>query len=107
MYVNEVTDNCDPSIDIPNAFSPNGDGFNDNLVIVGAAIVGIDIIIYNRWGEIVFRSDDVGIVNNPAFGWDGRLNGVEQEMGTYVYQLSATGGSGTTVQLQGNITLVR
>jgi len=107
VYVNEVIDNCDPIIDIPNAFSPNGDGFNDNLVIVGAAIVGIDIIIYNRWGEIVFRSDDVGIVNNPAFGWDGRLNGVEQEMGTYVYQLSATGGSGTTVQLQGNITLVR
>jgi len=107
IYVNEVIDNCDPIIDIPNAFSPNGDGFNDNLVIVGAAIVGFEIRIYNRWGELVYQSNDVGVINNPALGWDGKLNNEDQEMGAYVYQLSATGGSGKTIQLQGNITLVR
>lgn len=107
IYVNEVIDNCDPIIDIPNAFSPNGDGFNDNLVIVGAAIVGFEIRIYNRWGELVYQSTDVGVINNAGLGWDGKLNNEDQEMGTYVYQLSATGGSGKTIQLQGNITLVR
>ena len=107
IYVNEVIDNCDPIIDIPNAFSPNGDGFNDNLIIVGAAIVGFEIRIYNRWGELVYQSTDVGVINNAGLGWDGKLNNEDQEMGTYVYQLSATGGSGKTIQLQGNITLVR
>jgi len=107
FFVNEVIDNCDPIIDIPSAFSPNSDGTNDNLVVYGAAIIDFEMRIYNRWGELVYVTDDVSSINNPDMGWNGKIGNEDQEMGTYVYQLSATGGSGVTVQLQGNITLVR
>lgn len=107
FLVNEVIDNCDPIINIPTAFSPNGDGTNDNLVVIGAAVIDFEIFIFNRWGEVVFYSDNAGILNNPALCWDGTYKGVDQEMGSYVYQLFATGGNGSKIQLQGNITLVR
>ncbi|MEZ5013000.1 MAG: gliding motility-associated C-terminal domain-containing protein [Chitinophagales bacterium] len=107
FHVEEVIDNCDPIINVPNAFSPNGDGFNDNLLITGAAIVDFEIQIFNRWGEMVFQSSDLNILNNASLGWDGRYKNEDQEMGSYVYYIYATGGSGKTVSLQGNITLVR
>ena len=107
FMVNEVIDNCAAIIDVPSAFSPNGDGVNDNLMIFGSAVVDFEIQIYNRWGEIVYSSTDLNVLNNSGMGWDGKLNGVDQEMGTYVYQISATGGNDVTVHLQGNVTLVR
>lgn len=107
ILVNEVIENCAPIVNIPNAFSPNGDGFNDFLVIYGSAVVDIEVQIYNRWGELIYFSDDLGIVNSSDLGWDGMYKGEPLEMGTYVYYVSATGGNGQTVALQGNITLVR
>ena len=105
--VTEIIADCDPIINIPNAFSPNGDGVNDNLMIFGAAITEFHISIFNRWGEVVYQSDDPGILNDPAMGWDGKYKGQTQVMGTYVYVVSATGGSGKTITLQGNVTLIR
>jgi gliding motility-associated-like protein len=107
FLVNEVIDVCDPIVDIPTAFSPNGDGINDFLLIIGSAVVDFEISVYNRWGEQVYFSDNAGIINNQEMCWDGTYKGVAQEMGSYVYVLSATGGNGNTIQLQGNITLVR
>jgi len=107
FLVNEVIDDCDPIINIPNAFSPNGDGVNDYLLIIGAAVIDFEIIIYNRWGEIIYQSDDLNILNSSDLGWDGTYKGQDQEMGTYVYMINATGGNGKKIILQGNITLVR
>ncbi len=107
FLVNEVIDVCDPIINIPNAFSPNGDGVNDFLIILGAAVVDFNIIIYNRWGEVVFDSDDLAILNNGSLGWNGKYKNEDQEMGTYIYVIQATGGNGIEIKLQGNVTLVR
>ncbi|MBK7038712.1 MAG: gliding motility-associated C-terminal domain-containing protein [Bacteroidetes bacterium] len=49
--MNEVIDVCDPIVDIPTAFSPNGDGINDFLLIIGSAVVDFEIRIYNSLGK--------------------------------------------------------
>jgi len=90
-----------PLIDIPNAFSPNGDGFNDILYARGAAIDTMDLKIWNRWGELVFESRSLD------HGWDGTYNGKPQEMDAYAFVLTATFIDGTKFEKQGNITLLR
>lgn len=90
-----------PLIDIPNAFSPNGDGFNDILYARGAAIETMDLRIWNRWGELVFESTSLD------HGWDGTYNGKPQEMDAYAFVLTATFIDGTKFEKQGNITLLR
>jgi len=90
-----------PLIDIPNAFSPNGDGFNDILYARGAAVETMDLRIWNRWGQLVFES------NSLDHGWDGMYNGKPQEMDAYAFVLTATFIDGTTFEKQGNITLLR
>ncbi len=88
---------------VPNAFSPNGDGLNDEIKLI--AVGNLDEIIfriYNRWGEMVFETDDAN------FGWDGFYKGFEQEMGTYIYYVRGTDMiTHLTVNLKGNITLIR
>jgi gliding motility-associated-like protein len=99
-----------PIIDIPTAFSPNGDGVNDMLYVRGAAITEIDLKIFNRWGELVFETTTME--NDPegnlrSEGWDGTLRGKEQEMDAFAFVLHATFIDGTTHEEQGNITLIR
>ncbi|HQU76190.1 MAG TPA: gliding motility-associated C-terminal domain-containing protein [Chitinophagales bacterium] len=105
--VEMVTDTCDPIVEIPNAFSPNNDGVNDFFSLYGAAVTDLDLLIYNRWGELVYETHDIGIVNNMQAGWDGTFRGEPQEMGAYAYFLKATGGSGNSVVLKGSVTLIR
>ncbi len=68
------------SVDVPQAFSPNGDGINDILYVKGW---GIDELlsfrIFNRWGEMVYESNDINQ------GWDGRYKGVIQNPDSYAY----------------------
>ena len=71
------------SVDIPTAFTPNGDGTNDVIYVDGWGIKKLNYFrIYNRWGQLLFESNDVNV------GWDGTFNGVPQNMETYVYQVS-------------------
>jgi gliding motility-associated-like protein len=77
--------NNEPIYYIPNTFTPDGDLYNENFKPVFSA--GIDIyqyklLIYNRWGEIIFES------NNPEVGWDGTYGGVLVNQGMYIYQIS-------------------
>jgi gliding motility-associated-like protein len=90
-----------PSIGVPNAFSPDGDGINDFLNVYGLGIETIDFKIYNRWGQLVFETND----RNQ--GWDGTFKGVPQEMDAYAWTLNATFITGTSKTLKGNVTLVR
>lgn len=66
---------------LPNAFTPNGDGLNDEFRIVGNVAVARDfeLSVFNRWGGLVFQSF------NPDQGWDGSYQGQIQE-GVYVYR---------------------
>lgn len=90
-----------PLLDVPTAFSPNGDGVNDILFVEGAAIATLDFKIFNRWGEVVFQTDDI------KKGWDGKLRGKEQEMEVYAYTLYVTFIDDSSTSKQGNITLLR
>ncbi|MBS1772844.1 MAG: PKD domain-containing protein [Bacteroidetes bacterium] len=90
-----------PLADIPNAFSPNGDGNNDILFVRGAAIQSMNVKVYNRWGEKVFESSDMKV------GWDGTYKGKPQEMEVYAYVLNVTFVDETTLYKKGNITLLR
>ena len=68
---------------IPNAFTPNGDGKNDIFRIPPGTNFSLkEFSIYNRWGERVFVTTDINT------GWDGRIKGVHQSSGVYVYKIS-------------------
>ncbi len=90
-----------PLADLPKAFSPNGDGKNDILYVRGAGIELVDLKIFNRWGELVFETKDVGI------GWDGKFKGKEAPVEAYAYVMNVTFVDGTTFYKKGNVTLLR
>jgi gliding motility-associated-like protein len=90
-----------PLLDVVSAFTPNKDGVNDRAVVIGYGVDKMLFRIYNRWGELVFESNDVSI------GWDGIYKGREQPMDAYGYTLDATLVSGQKVKKSGSITLVR
>ncbi len=78
--------NVDPrvTLDVPSAFTPNGDGINDIIYADGWGLRKLLYFrIFNRWGQLIFESNDL------KTGWNGMFNGVPQNMETYVYQVSA------------------
>jgi gliding motility-associated-like protein len=90
-----------PLVDLPNAFTPNGDGNNDVLYVRGFGIKSMALRIYNRLGQLVFES------SSPNYGWDGKFKGVLQPMDAYAYTLNILFGDDTTVNKKGDITLIR
>lgn len=87
---------------VPTAFSPNGDGQNDMLNIINRGLASMDeFSIYNRWGELVFSTND------PDMGWDGTFKGQPQPTGTYVVVLRATSLIGSALAKTVNVQLVR
>jgi gliding motility-associated-like protein len=86
---------------VPNVFSPNGDGKNDQLKVYGNYITKLQMVIFNQWGEQIIQ------LNNVNQGWDGTHKGKPQPVGVYVYVLKATLSTGKEVTKKGSITLVR
>ncbi len=87
---------------IPNAFTPNGDGKNDEFRISALENYKlVNLVIYNRWGVLVFKAA------NSYKGWDGRFNGILQPVGAYVYNLELERGSGRRIVKQGTILLLQ
>lgn len=76
---------CPPEIIFPNVFTPNGDGSNDFFFPVHQNIIKYQLIIYNRWGGIVFESKD------PNHRWDGTTNGQPCPTGTYFFAVDYAG----------------
>ncbi|MEA3444135.1 MAG: CotH kinase family protein [Bacteroidota bacterium] len=96
----EINVDCDCEVIIPNAFSPNGDGINDEFIITGKGIIpeSFKLMIYDRWGKLVFES------NNLYKHWDGKINGNSiSNSGVYNYILSYTKFDGKKVWKNGNI----
>ncbi len=91
----------DVAIDIPSAFSPNGDGVNDMLMIRGKGFGTVDLKIFDRFGKEVFATTD------PAIGWDGAIDEQYQEMDVFVYVLKAVMYDGTVIDKSGNITMLK
>ncbi|RMG26560.1 MAG: gliding motility-associated C-terminal domain-containing protein, partial [Bacteroidetes bacterium] len=91
-----------PSIFIPNAFTPNGDGINDVFSIKGLFVNQYHLSIFNRWGERIFES------RNVDEGWDGtNQQGLAVPEGVYIYRLLMQGFEGETLERGGSITLIR
>ena len=86
---------------VPNAFSPNGDGVNDELKVNGACLQTLTFMIFNRWGEKVFETTDVNV------GWDGTYHGDKLNTGVFVYRLEGKTIEGKGYSSKGNITLIR
>ncbi len=86
---------------IPNIFSPNGDGDNDELFVRSNYIDEMHFLIYDRFGEKVYES------RNPDEGWDGKYNGQPVQSGVYFYVFKADLIDGSYVEDSGNITVVR
>ena len=86
---------------VPNAFSPNGDGTNNVFNVLGGPYKELDFKVYNNWGELIFESAD------QAKGWDGTRNGVEQPVGVYVYTLIAVTLDDEKHSIKGDVTLLR
>ncbi len=80
----EVIINPDVVIYIPNAFSPNGNGVNDIFTIDGTGITTYEMRIYDRWGELLFYTE------NLRRGWDGTMqrNGEKAKQDMYVYTIT-------------------
>jgi len=85
----------------PTAFSPNGDGVNDFFHISHRYIRNLEVNIYDRWGNLMYTSD------NPSFRWDGSLKGQPLPEGVYVFRAEGAAMDGTPVSATGTITLVR
>jgi len=87
---------------VPNAFSPNNDGQNDQLCIYGIECISeVQFAVYDRWGEKVFETTDPGIC------WDGTFRGELMNTAVFVYHLQAVTLNGEVTVKKGNITLVR
>jgi gliding motility-associated-like protein len=91
----------DPYVFIPNAFSPNGDNNNDVLYVRGLFIEKMIFRVFDRWGEMVFESED------PAFGWDGTFRGKKLDPDVYDFYLDVTCIGGLKSITKGNVTLMK
>jgi gliding motility-associated-like protein len=95
----------DERVYFPSAFSPNNDMNNDEFkpIITNidlATLKNYSFIIANRFGDIIFKSD------NPYFGWDGTLKGSQCEIGTYYYFCKFTSSSDKVYIYKGDVTII-
>jgi gliding motility-associated-like protein len=123
VYLEVVNDNGCPAIDsieirvnqdidlyVPNIFSPNRDGQNDEFLALGnISVIGLEsVFIYDRWGNLVFKdANQLTGRFNPIFKWDGRYQSKNVEQGVYTYIVEAKVINGTTIRKTGDVTLVR
>lgn len=92
-----------PSVFVPTAFTPNGDGLNDRVYPIAVGIRRILYFsIYNRWGELVFTTTE-----NNRVGWDGRINGALQSSNVFVWMVRAEDYLGNNYFQKGTVTLIR
>jgi gliding motility-associated-like protein len=96
-----VITSVDPLLDVPNAFTPGKFGVNSIVKVRGFGIAKMDWKIYNRWGQMVFQSQ------NYNEGWDGSFKGKLQPIDVYTYTLDVEFTDGNKTRKTGDITLIR
>lgn len=91
-------DNC-PTYELPNTFTPNGDGANDLFVPISSRfIASVRFNLYNRWGNLIYQTED------PQLNWDGKnLNGEEMDEGVYYYTCELFGSEQQGTERQTNL----
>lgn len=86
---------------VPNAFSPNGEGANNVFSVLGGPYKELEFRIYNNWGELIFESDQ------QNKGWDGTRDGAQQPVGVYIYTVRAVTLDDEKHTIKGDVTLLR
>lgn len=104
--INITVEQCNCDLMIPNAFSPNGDDKNDiflpRFIKEGCSWANYHLSIYNRWGELVYFS------NNIKKGWDGSIKNKNADGGIYMYYVAFIDQStGKSKTYKGDISLIR
>jgi gliding motility-associated-like protein len=101
--INVLVDIVCNELFVPNIFSPNGIGNaeNEKLCVYSDCIKTMNLGIYNRWGELIFSTD------NQKDCWDGTHKGVPVTTGVYSYRLFVEQFDGERIEKVGNITLKR
>lgn len=100
VYV--VSMKCNPAdIFVPNTFTPNADGKNDVLYVRGNQIDRLYFAVYNRWGEMVFETNDI------KKGWDGIYKSMKADPAVYAWYIKARCFNGEELEKKGNVTLIR
>jgi len=97
----ELLPSCPAELYLPNAFSPNGDGVNDRFYAYGNDVRLFQFQIFNRWGAVVFESD------NMLLGWDGDFESQAMPIGIYTYWIKATFANGEEGFFSGDVLLIR
>ena len=97
-----VGDVCDTiEVNVSEAITPNGDGYNDALIVVGIDCTPIELFIFNRWGKEMFST------TNPETGWDGTLNNEMLSPDVYGYRLEVVCINDVQYVVKGNVSLLR
>lgn len=99
----------DGPVNIPNAFTPNGDGLNDVFYVLGSRDIEVvkEFGIYDRYGQIVFRVTNVP-PNNPVYGWNGVYkDGRTMQSSSYVYNILIRFRDGREQRFKGTVTVIR
>jgi gliding motility-associated-like protein len=91
------------NIFLPNAFTPNGDGLNDEFKILtsGKSAKLFIFQVYNRWGELLFETQDI------SKGWDGKFKGEQQPIGSYTYYFTVNCDGNDKQTFTGSVMLIR
>lgn len=99
----EVFKDC--YVDVPNVFTPNGDGANDYFFprqMLSKGVKAFKMQIFNRWGQLIFETS-----RPDGRGWDGKFNDKDQPTGVYVYLIDVAFSNGRTEHYESNVTLLR
>lgn len=91
----------EPGIYVPSAFSPNGDGLNDQFRVYAVGVQTLALTIFNRWGEVVFQTSD------PNLGWDGIYKGEFVPVDDYQYIINAVMSDGSSINKSGSVSVLR
>lgn len=86
---------------VPSGFSPNDDGENDVLKVLGGPFTSLELKVYNNWGNLVFES------TSEEVGWDGTWKGKDQPNGDYIYTVTAVTVDGVEFNDYGSVSIIR
>lgn len=100
-YSNILDLRRDAIVLIPDAFTPNGDAYNERFEVKAYFISKFNMSVFSRWGEVVFQTNDI------ANGWDGNVKDGKAQGGYYFYKIEMTDALGKSISKNGSFLLIR
>lgn len=100
--INVKVFDLEPGLYVPSAFTPDGDALNETFRPIPIGMRSIDVFrVFNRWGQLLF------IEKGTNVGWDGKLKGVLQDAGSYVWYAEGTTFQGRKITRKGSVILIK